>query len=55
MGCFDELRNLEFDVALDSFWPPVGEPAPPCLFGILFTDPALITKLHLGTKLFDQK
>ncbi|KAG0032618.1 hypothetical protein BGZ82_006469 [Podila clonocystis] len=48
--CFAELRSLELNIALDSFWPPEeGSDESTFTFGTIFSEPTLITKLQLGT------
>ncbi|KAF9369796.1 hypothetical protein CPB97_003289, partial [Podila verticillata] len=47
MGCFSKLQRLDLDVALNSFW-PVESLDPSFSFGAIFTQPALVAKLHLG-------
>lgn len=52
MGCFSELKRLELDIALDSFWPSEShDPAPMFPFEAISKEPTLVTKLHLGSVL----
>ncbi|KAG0089027.1 hypothetical protein BGZ93_005484 [Podila epicladia] len=55
VGCFSELQRLELEMALDSFWPAETlESTSTFSFGAVFTEPAMITKLHLGTSVKKQ-
>lgn len=55
LGCFSELQRLELEMALDSFWPAEAlELTSTFSFGAVFTEPAMVTKLHLGISLRKQ-
>ncbi|KAF9324816.1 hypothetical protein BG006_000207 [Podila minutissima] len=55
LGCFSELQRLELEMALDSLWPAEAlELTSTFSFGAIFTEPAMVTKLHLGTSLRKQ-